>query len=60
MQYINARIRRGETQTTDPDLFVKDFTDWYNGKITNEISKLKNQDSENRSKKTYRKNKCTK
>ena len=44
MQYINARIRRGETQTTDPDLFVKDFTDWYNGKITNEISKLKNQD----------------
>ena len=26
------------------DLFVKDFTDWYNGKITNEISKLKNQD----------------
>ena len=46
MQYINARIRRGETQTTDPDLFVKDFTDWYNGKITNEISKLKNQDPE--------------
>ena len=44
MQYINARIRRGETQTTDPDLFVKDFTDWDNGKITNEISKLKNQD----------------
>jgi len=46
MQYINARIRRGETQTTDPDIFVKDFTDWYNGKITNEISKLKNQDPE--------------
>ena len=61
MQYINARIRRGETQTTDPDLFVKDFTDWYNGKITNEISKLKNQDPRKScSKKTYRKNKCTK
>jgi len=44
MQYINARIRRGDTQTTDPDVFVKDFTDWYNGKVQKEISKLKNQD----------------
>ena len=40
MQYINARIRRGDTQTTDPDVFVKDFTDWYNGKVQKEISKL--------------------
>ncbi len=44
MQYINARIRRGDTQTTDPDMFVQDFTNWYNGKVQKEISKLKNQD----------------
>tara|TARA_B100001057_G_scaffold458421_1_gene507666 strand:- start:1061 stop:2293 length:1233 start_codon:yes stop_codon:yes gene_type:complete len=44
MQYINARIRRGDTQTTDPDMFVQDFTNWYNEKVQKEISKLKNQD----------------
>jgi len=44
MQYINSRIRGGETQITDAKPFVQDFSNWYNGKIQKEIAKLKNQD----------------
>ena len=44
MQYINSRIRSGETQITDAKPFVQDFSNWYNGKIQKEIAKLKNQD----------------
>lgn len=46
MQYINARIRRGDTQVTDTQQFVSDFTNWYNDYIQKEIAKLKNQDPE--------------
>jgi len=46
MQYVNARIRRGDTQIDDAQSFATDFTQWYNDYIQKEIAKLKNQDSE--------------
>ncbi len=46
MQYVNARIRRGDTQIDDAQSFAQDFTQWYNDYIQKEISKLKNQDPE--------------
>jgi len=44
MQYVNARIRRGDTQIDDAQSFAQDFTQWYNDYIQKEIAKLKNQD----------------
>jgi len=44
MQYVNARIRRGDTQIDDAQSFASDFTQWYNDYIQKEIAKLKNQD----------------
>ena len=44
MQYVNARIRRGDTQIDDVQSFATDFTQWYNDYIQKEIAKLKNQD----------------
>ena len=46
MQYVNARIRRGDTQIDDAQSFATDFTQWYNDYIQKEIAKLKNQDLE--------------
>ena len=46
MQYVNARIRRGDTQIDDAQSFATDFTQWYNDYIQKEIAKLKNQDPE--------------
>ncbi len=46
MQYVNARIRRGDTQIDDVQSFATDFTQWYNDYIQKEIAKLKNQDPE--------------
>ena len=46
MQYVNARIRRGDQQITDAQPFIQDFTSWYNNYIQKDISKLKNQDPE--------------
>lgn len=46
MQYVNARIKRNDTQISDPQEFATDFTQWYNDYIQKEISKLKNQDPE--------------
>jgi len=47
MQYVNARIRRGDTQIDDAQSFAQDFTQWYTDYIQKEIAKLKNQDPEN-------------
>lgn len=44
MQYVNARIRRGDQQIADPNSFAQDFAKWYNDYIQKDISKLKNQD----------------
>jgi hypothetical protein len=44
MQYVNARIKRGDTQIDDAQSFATDFTQWYNDYIQKEIAKLKNQD----------------
>ena len=44
MQYVNARIRRGDTQIDDAQSFATDFIQWYNDYIQKEIAKLKNQD----------------
>ncbi len=44
MQYVNARIRRGDTQIDDAQSFAQDFTQWYTDYIQKEIAKLKNQD----------------
>jgi len=46
MQYVNARIKRGDTQIDDSQSFATDFTQWYNDYIQKEIAKLKNQDPE--------------
>ena len=46
MQYVNARIRRGDQQIADPNSFAQDFAKWYNDYIQKDISKLKNQDPE--------------
>ena len=46
MQYVNARIRRGDTQIDDVQSFAQDFTQWYTDYIQKEIAKLKNQDPE--------------
>jgi len=46
MQYVNARIRRGDTQIDDAQSFASDFTQWYTDYIQKEIAKLKNQDPE--------------
>ena len=46
MQYVNARIRRGDTQIDDAQSFAQDFTQWYTDYIQKEIAKLKNQDPE--------------
>lgn len=44
MQYVNARIKRGDMQIDDAQSFATDFTQWYNDYIQKEIAKLKNQD----------------
>ena len=44
MQYVNARIRRGDQQIADPNSFAQDFAKWYNDYVQKDISKLKNQD----------------
>ena len=41
MQYVNARIRRGDTQIDDAQSFASDFTQWYTDYIQKEIAKLK-------------------
>jgi len=46
MQYVNARIRRGDQQIADPNSFAQDFAKWYNDYVQKDISKLKNQDPE--------------
>ena len=46
MQYVNARIKRGDTQVADGREFAQDFANWYNQYIQKEIAKLKNQDPE--------------
>lgn len=44
MQYVNARIKRGDTQVADGAAFANDFANWYNDYIQKDIAKLKNQD----------------
>ena len=44
MQYVNARIKRGDTQVADGTAFANDFANWYNDYIQKDIAKLKNQD----------------
>lgn len=44
MQYVNARIKQGNTQIDEPNQFAQDFVDWYNQYITTDMAKLKNQD----------------
>ena len=46
MQYVNARIRRGDQQIADPNSFAQDFAKWYNDYVQKDISKLRNQDPE--------------
>ena len=46
MTYINARIRRSDTQIADPQDFANDFMQWYKGVIEKDAAKLKNQDPE--------------
>ena len=43
MQYVSARIRRGDTQIADGREFAQDFVNWYNDYIQKAIDKLKNQ-----------------
>ncbi len=46
MTYINARIRRNDTQTAEPQEFAQDFVNWYTGIVQKDAAKLKNQDPE--------------
>jgi len=46
MQYVNARIRRGDQQIADPNSFAQDFAKWYTDYVQKDISKLRNQDPE--------------
>ena len=46
MQYVNARIKRNDTQISDPQKFAADFSAWYRDYIQQDIAKLKNQDPE--------------
>ena len=42
--YVNARIKRGDTQVADGTEFARDFADWYNPHIK-KIAKLRNRSS---------------
>ena len=54
MQYVNSRIKKNDTQISEPQEFANDFVAWYKQYIEKDIAKLKNQDPEAKAVKTRR------